>query len=291
MPRTLDEGFRDLLAKHTPSAAESASAQSHRASIEQCLRSNYTVNRFFRTGSFGNGTSVYNYSDVDYFASIATADLSNDSDYVLQKMRGILGNRFPSTNVSVRCPAVRVPFAGGAADAHEIVPAHSRGKNAARFEVFQIPNGSGKWMDTSPEAHNAYVLSQNQRLSSKVKPLVRFVKAWKFYNSVPISSFYLEMRTAKYAEGEKSILYAMDIRRIFAYLDDNNLPAVQDPMGIAGYIMPCSTDAKFLEASSKISTARTRADKARETEDAGKIADTFYWWDMFFNGQFPGYYY
>lgn len=290
MPRTLDEGFRGLLSKLTPSEVESANAQSHRTSIEQCLRNNYTVKRFFRTGSFGNGTSVYSYSDVDYFVSIATADLSNDSDYVLQKMRGILGNRFPFTNVSVRCPAVRVPFGNGGADAHEIVPAHSRGKNSNGYEVFQIPNCRGKWMDTSPEAHNASVLCQNQRLGSKVKPLIRFVKAWKFFNSVPISSFYLEMRAAKYAEGEKSILYAMDLRRIFAYLDDNSLPGIQDPTGIAGYIYPCATDAKFAEARSKISTARTRADKAREAEDAGKISDAFYWWDMFFNGRFPGYY-
>ncbi len=290
MPRTLDEGFRDFLSKLTPSDVESANARSHRASIEQCLRSNYTVKRFFRIGSFGNGTSVYSYSDVDYLASVTMADLSNDSNYVLQKMRWILSKRFPFTNVSVRCPAVRVPFGKGGADAHEIVPANSRGMNAAGFEVFQIPNGEGKWMSTSPESHNAYVLGQHQRLSSKVKPLVRFVKAWKFYNSVPISSFYLEMRAAKYAEGEPSIVNAMDLRRIFAYLDDNDLPALQDPTGVAGYIYPCATEAKFKEARSKISTARTRADKAREAEDSDKISDAFYWWGMFFNGQFPGYY-
>lgn len=291
MPRTLDEGFRDFLAKLTPSVTESANAQNHRASIEQCLRNNYTVRRFFRTGSFGNGTSICGYSDVDYFASVATANLNNDSDYSLQTMRGVLDRRFPFTGVSVRCPAVIVPFGTGRGDSHEIVPAHSRGTNSAGHEIFQIPNGGGRWMDASPDAHNAYVLSQHQRLSNKVKQLVRFVKAWKYYNAVPISSFYLEMRTAKYASGESAIIYGIDLQRLFTYMDDNNLPSLQDPVGVSGYIAPCATDAKLQEARSKLATARSRIDKARQAESAGNTQDAFYWWNMLFNGSFPGYYY
>lgn len=291
MPRTLDEGFRDFLAKLTPSATESVSAQNHRASIDQCLRNSYTVKRFFRTGSFGNGTSISGYSDVDYFASVATADLNNDSDYVLQTMRGVLDRRFPFTGVSVRCPAVTVPFGVGRAEAHEIVPAHSRGTNAAGFEIFQIPNCGRQWMDVSPDAHNAYVLTQHQRLNGKVKPLVRFLKAWKYYNAVPISSFYLEMRVAKYASGESTILYSIDLQRVFSFLHDNNLPALQDPAGVSGYIAPCATGAKLQDALSKIATARSRIDKARDAETRGNLADAFYWWNMLFNGQFTPYYY
>jgi hypothetical protein len=291
MPRTLDEGFRDFLAELTPSTADTASAKSHRASIEQCLRNNYVVKRFFRTGSFGNGTSVYGYSDIDYFVSIPSANLSTDSDYVLRKLRDILIERFPRTAIAVRCPAVRIPFGSSQSEAHEIVPADSLGLNASGHEVFEIPNCAGAWMATSPDAHNSFVLSHNQRLSNRLKPLIRYLKAWKFYNSVPISSFYLEMRAAKFAAGEKSIIYSMDIRSIFTYLDDNALPALQDPTGVAGYIYPCSTNAKFAEARSKIATARKRADNAREAEDVGNLVSAFYWWDLFFGGCFPGYYY
>src|ERR1039458_8126834 len=107
MPRTVDEGFRDFLASHTPSEAESEKAKKHRASIEECLRANFTLKRFFRTGSFGNGTSIYSYSDVDYFANVATGDLKENSATTLSKFREILENRFPNTGVHVSSPAVR----------------------------------------------------------------------------------------------------------------------------------------------------------------------------------------
>ena len=70
MPRTVDEGFRDFLQKLTPSNTESVAAKNHRASIKQCIESNFGLKRFWRTGSFGNGTSISGYSDVDYMASI-----------------------------------------------------------------------------------------------------------------------------------------------------------------------------------------------------------------------------
>src|ERR1039458_4720390 len=110
MPRTVAEAFRDFLASLTPSTFESAASTSHRASIEACLKSNYTLNRLFRTGSYGNGTSISGYSHVDYFASLGRDDLSASSTYTLTRVRDVLDKRFPNTGVRVNCPAVRVPF-------------------------------------------------------------------------------------------------------------------------------------------------------------------------------------
>ena len=62
-------------------------------------------------------------------------------------------------------------------------------------------------MKSSPKAHTDYVKQEDERLKGKLKPLIRLLKAWKFYNNVPIRSFYLELRAAKYAESEKSIVY------------------------------------------------------------------------------------
>ena len=67
-----------------------------------------------------------------------------------------------------------------------------------------------------------------EKLGWKVKPLVRFIKAWKYFKQVPISSFYLELRVAKYADGESSIVYYIDVERILAWLWDIQLAALQD---------------------------------------------------------------
>jgi len=102
MPRTIDEGFRDFLKKLTPSSAESEAAKSHRASIEARLimKGDFGLRRFTRIGSFGNGTSISGYSDVDYLASLARDTLTSDSTYSLGKVRNSLDDRFPKTGVS-----------------------------------------------------------------------------------------------------------------------------------------------------------------------------------------------
>lgn len=290
MPRTIDEGFRDFLVKLTASTAESVAAKSHRASIETCLTNNFGLKRFTRIGSFGNGTSVSGCSDVDYLACLPTDKLKQNSTSSLTIVRNVLDVRFPHTGVRVSCPAVVVPFGGTAAGTTEIVPAdYVREDNG--YKIYDIADGSGGWMNASPDAHNAYVQWIDDKLGGKVKPLIRFIKAWKYSRDVPISSFYLELRVAKFASEEKSILYEYDVRSVLKLLWDGQLARMQDPMGVSGYISPCKTDAARTDALSKLVTALTRANKARDASDAGNIQDAFYWWRLLYNDQFPTYYY
>jgi hypothetical protein len=76
---TTDEAFRVFLTRLTPSQTETEAAKSRRKSIEDCLTTNFEMMRFFRSGSFGSGTSVRGYSDVDYFASIPKKYLNPSS--------------------------------------------------------------------------------------------------------------------------------------------------------------------------------------------------------------------
>ena len=97
MPRTINEGFQDFLRKLTPSDYENDAAKLHRASIKQCIDSNFGLNRFWRTGSFGNGTSISGHSDVDYMASIPSKSLKENSSSSLSDLRLALATRFPYT--------------------------------------------------------------------------------------------------------------------------------------------------------------------------------------------------
>lgn len=289
MVKTVEEGFRAFHGWLTPTGGASETAQRHRASIEACLKSNFEITRFFRTGSFGNGTSIHGYSDVDYFASIPTRNLKRGSEGTLREVRNVLDARFPNTGVRVDSPAVLVPFGREASESTEIVPADFVEKDKNGYHIYEIADGDGGWMKTSPDAHNAYVAEIDKKLGGKVKPLVRFLKAWKYYRNVPIGSFYLEMRIAKYASQETSIVYSIDVRNILKMLWDNQLAAMQDPIGISGYINPCSTDIKKSNALSKLETALDRAEKALEAESEEKISDAFLWWDFVFDLKFPSY--
>ena len=290
--RTVDQGFRDFLQKLTPTAWESNAAKAHRVSIEACLKNNFNITRFFRTGSFGNGTSISGYSDVDYFAEIPTSKLKKNSTSTLREVRDALDKRFPNTGVRVSCPAVLVPFGTDAKESTEVTPAdYIEDAEEGGYKIYEIPDCLASWMRSSPDAHNAYVREVDGDLGGKVKPLIRFIKAWKYYQNVPISSFYLELRVAKYAADESNIVYDIDVKRVFSHLDSIDLARMQDPMGISGYISPCSTQARLDDAKSKLSTALTRAQKAYDAKDRGDIKNAFYWWNLLYAGNFPSYYY
>ena len=289
MPRTVDEGFRDFLGKLTPSSGETAAAKKHRRSIEQCIRARFGLNRFWRTGSFGNGTSISGYSDVDYMASIPSETLKANSTTSLTELRNALAARFPNTGVRSACPAVVVPFGPDWKETTEVTPADCVA-TSGDYVVYNIPDCDGGWMKSSPDAHNSYVRGIDKSLSNKVKPLVRFIKAWKYFRDVPVSSFYIELRVAKYASGESLILYAIDVERVFRELQRIGLAKIQDPMGVSGYVSPSRTEAQLNDAKSKLATAASRAGKAKAAEQSGNIKGAFYWWNLVFDGKFPSYY-
>lgn len=289
MPRNINKGFDDFHSKIKTSAVETASAKSHRASIESCLKSNFGLKRFTRIGSFGNGTNISGYSDVDYLACLPISALTKTSTASLVKVKNALNTRFFSTNVKVSAPAVVCPFGTRKSEDTEVVVAdYIKEKNG--FKVYEISDCNDGWMEVSPDAHNDYVAKVDKKHGGKVKPLIRFIKAWKYYVNVPISSFYLEMKVAKYANGESSIVYDIDVKQILSMLNDNELSTMQDPTGVGGYIYPCKTEALKQGALSKLSTATTRADNARLAEENGDTKVAFYWWNLLYNDNFPNYY-
>jgi len=290
MPRTIEEGFRDFHDKLKIVKTESESVKKHRASIKACMENNFDMNRFFTTGSIGNGTNVNGYSDTDYFAGIPSENLKEDSGTTLRLVKEALKARFSSTSIYVDSPAVVVDFGDVASERTEIIPADYL-KTENGINIYDIPDGSGTWMKSSPKANNKYVTNINSELSLKVKPLIRFIKAWKFYNNVPISSFYLEMRVAKYVSQEKAIIYSIDIKNILTHLINVDLAQMINPTGVGGYIQACKSDTDERDAISKLNTAHTRTVNAYDAESAEEISDAFYWWNLLFNDKFPSYYY
>lgn len=290
MQRSVPEGFEDFLTKLRATSAETDGARSHRESIHRCLVNEYGyLKRFVRIGSFGNGTNVGRFSDVDYLAVLPSSALTTVSSISMIKVRNVLANRFCATGVRIDCPAITLPFGSGGSDRTEIVIAdYITDYNG--FPVYDIPDCQGGWMVASPDSHNHYVDQQDRRLAWRVKPLIRLIKAWKYLRSAPISSFYLEMRVAKYCSTKKAILYEFDIRRVFKMLWDCQLADMRDPVGVSGNVAACKTAIKREEALSKLETALTRAENAEATMARGRISDAFDWWRLVYDYNFPTYY-
>ena len=275
MPRTVNEAFGEFTRKLTPTPGETSAAKNHRASINACLRSHFFLLEFYRTGSFGNGTSVRFHSDVDYMAVLSLGDWNSNSDLTLNRVRNRLRTRFPDSGAERACPAVLVPFGSHRKEDTEVTPAKKSGELRG-YAVYQIPNCSGGFQTTSPRLHNDYVASENKRLDNKLKGLIRIIKSWNFENTARVSSFYLELRCTKYMERENSIVYKFDVKTVLCQLRDSGLAHMQDPKSVSGYIPACtSVTAKSL-AIAKVRNAAAQAEMARQAEESGYIKKAFF---------------
>lgn len=290
MAKTVDEAFSTLLGWLTPTTGDTSRAKQHRASIEACLKRHFSITRFFRIGSFGNGTSIHGHSDVDYLASFPSHHIESNSMTFLGKVGRALDARFPRTGVTTDPPAVVVPFGSDKSEWTEVVPAKRVGETKLGFPMYHIPDASGGWLTSSPESHNAYVADADLKKSRKVKALVRLVKAWSYYNDVGISSFYLELFTTRYANQESAIIYRMDVQRVLSALKANGLEAIADPRNISGQVSACDDWMSRWSAQMKVDAALGFANRAMQAENEGRTADAFRYWDQVYAGKFPAYY-
>jgi Second Messenger Oligonucleotide or Dinucleotide Synthetase domain len=291
MAKTVEEGFETLIGWLKPLTSEREKSTIHKSTVNSCLTNNFGCTSLFETGSFGNGTGVRHYSDTDYFAVIPAENLHDNSATSLRLVKEALQSTFSSTSgIVVSCPAVKIPFGTYKSEDLEVTPCCYNGlseTSLGNFRRYEIPDCNSGWMFSSPKAHNEYVEHHDKRLNRKLKPLIQLVKAWKYYNDVPIISFYLELRVTKYAESETVIVYDIDLKNILNKLQGCELASIRDPMGVSGLI-PCSkTSIQKQTALSKLNTAVTRAEKAMTAKHNERFDDAFYWWNLLFNNKFP----
>jgi hypothetical protein len=290
MPRTVKQGFDLFIKRLQPLESEYKSAASHRKSILNSLRNHLECSKLFETGSFGNETSIRHFSDVDYFAVFPAVILKSHSGNALREIKEKLNITFWNTfGIEVSCPSVRIPFGQYASEDIEITPAEFRGLTQTplgKFASYHIPDCQNEWHAASPEAHNKYVSVHDNRLDGKLKPFIRLVKAWKYFNDVPLLSFYLELRATRFSENINEITFDFHLRDFFLMLERMELSSIRDPMGVSGLIPPAYSEAKLEKALSKITTARSRAEKAAALRERNPDK-AFHYWNLFFNKELP----
>lgn len=266
--------LNDFTDKYTPSPSQFDGARSHRAAIEARLDTYLGVYEMFEIGSLRHGTGVWLYSDADYL--VALKGIKPDSPWtMLNKVKEQLQARFPNTTIVTRRPAVVCKFSDGDV---EVVPGYSSTKGG-----YWIANPADGWMLTHPKDHNKFVTGVNSKHGGAVKRLARQVKAWKYLRNVPVSSCYLEMRTAKHMDGETTYSPLWDLYLTLRKMRDVELASMNDPTGLGSRFGACSSEANRLDAMSKINTAVARALKAKDFAKDGYEALAIDQLKMLFN--------
>jgi hypothetical protein len=258
MTETVSSWLNNLNSLYTPLATQFDAAKSHRNSIESRLDYMVGVYRMFEIGSLRQGTGVWQFSDADYLVSLK-GDRPSSSTTMLERVRDALIGRFPNTIISVRSPAVVCRFSDCEV---EIVPGHVSDTVSGHGYWIADAALTGGWMKTYPEAHNDYVNSVNRRFDGGVKTLARHLKIWKYKRNVPVSSCYLEMRAAKYMDGQQTYIPIWDLYLSLSNIQSSGFSAMNDPTGRGSRFSAYSSDTTKADALSKLSAAVSRSSKA-----------------------------
>ncbi|MEI8143252.1 MAG: nucleotidyltransferase [Candidatus Berkelbacteria bacterium] len=286
--KSIEEGFVEFNKLLIPKA-ERDEAGKHRSSVHQFLTVHFGVSRFFQVGSIGLDTDIHNHSYTDYFAVIPPKMMFRDSDMTLNAIRDALIDRFPRTqNIHIEPPAVVIPFGSHAKETTTIIPAEFLRK-AGELYLYEIPDRKGGWTVAVPTAHNDYLKLANIKSHYRVKPLIRFLKAWKYFQNVPIHSFYLEIFVARYALASGEIVYAEDIERILKLLLHEGLPAIHDPLKLSGNIEPCYDQKQKDISLGKIEKSLKIIQEANLQMSRNKTNKAFTQWQKLLGANFPSY--
>lgn len=280
--------FAQLIKKIQPTNSELSRARSHIQSCRKRLVKSFDLKKFQRVGSHSRGTAIKLYSDLDFLTILSRNEAKwggniVNSDTFLKKVSEDLKDRFVQTEIRKDKQAVVVNFGGGQ-HSLDVVPGFFNKFGNGR-PIFFIPNGGGGWIETSPEAHNLYINRENIKSGEKLKKLGQLVRFWKHSrsNSIPISSFYIDLLLAKscICVGAKS--YPQMMYEFFKLMSERKCQGLRDPLGIAGVVYAVQTEAQGRELVSSVKNSLEYAVKAVIAENNKDFGEANHQWNIVFN--------
>lgn len=284
MTKALDAHLKNLV----PGAVDRTLVANRKRQIESILEdAGLSVVTMFEAGSFSHGTGIAQKSDVDLMIWLSYGQATDLPSSILRRVKDALrdANQYDYGLPCVSSPTVLVPY--HTPPKFEIVPAFYESGSSTSDGTFKIPGRRDEWVLSSPGSHNRYVADVNKSLNARLKPLIRLVKAWKYAKDVPVSSFYLEMRTTNHMEGDSYVLYDLDLPSTLRHILATDVADMNDPTGSVGRIPACSSEDNRAATRAKLRSAINALEKADECRRSGDWQG--YWYQMYlvFGTNFP----
>ena len=198
---------------------------------------------------------------------------------LLQEVKEILAGTYPDTDMSGDGQVVQVRFETYSV---EVVPAFLL--TNGRYWICNTRDG-GSYKETDPWAEVGYIEAVDRTNNRNLRPLIRMLKAWQAWCSVPIKSFELELLAAGFLSQSPWRLnsffwFDWITRDFFAYLYHraNSFVAV-----------PGTLETVFLgkEWQSRTESACYRAVKACDYEERNLVDAAGEEWQKIFGPQIP----
>ncbi|MDZ4691780.1 MAG: hypothetical protein SH849_10725 [Terricaulis sp.] len=237
-------------------------------------------------GSWGKGTAKTPTTDVDIFYKITrpifdrfNSHQGNGQSALLQDVREGLLQTYPQSKIRGDGQVVVVDFNTLTV---EVVPALPLPNGQ-----FLIPdtNGGGSWRSSDPVAENFALQFSDDQFNANCRRLVRMIKSWCWYCSVPIKSFCIEILMTQFllnSAWRQQSFYFYDwlTRDFFEYLIQCKGQILSAP----GTYEPVILGSEWL---SKAESAYSRAVKACVFEYQDQISEAGEEWQKIFGARIP----
>ncbi len=281
-----------LAGRIQPQDGALAAARSHAISVRTRLSRTFALHSAKKIGSHARQTAIHRFSDLDFMVVLRReeftwADRLVSSDTILNRLVADLSDRYPATDVRRDVLAASLVF-GSSGQSLDVVPAMFLGFNSSR-PVYQIPDGQGGWLRTSPETHDRHFAIHQERSGNRLRKVSQLLKWWKHARSqpLPIRSFYIDMVLCRDGLGAPvGRTYGECMEGFFEYLVATECSPLMDPCGVAGKIAPNDTYAQRGSLNRAASFALQHARAASLAERRRDFAEANRQWGIVFNGAY-----
>ena len=152
------------------------------------------TNHSFYVGSYGRGTAIRGFSDLDMIFQLPSEYYQKYNNYsgnsqsaMLQDVRRSLQKTYPTTDIGGDGQVVKISFSDGID--FEVVPAFW---NSAGSYTFPDSNAGGQWKITNPKPEIAAVAFADAECSGNLKQLCRMMRSWKNRWAVPMGGLLID---------------------------------------------------------------------------------------------------
>lgn len=292
MSKTILESFRTFKVNLEITSLQTETVSTRQQNVREAVSKGLDVSDSFLTGSYSRHTLIapLKQADIDVIVILDSKYYHNYNNQnggqagLLDLLKRVLQRTYPTTpDISRNGQAVTIQFTDFAVD---VVPAFNRQGGG-----YLIPNSiTQSWLSTDPKQHVQIWSSANKTPAGDFVPLIKMLKAWNRSTSSFLRSFHLEtmglqiLNNVTISDFPSGARYVFDKGR--EYVTKKN----PDPAGygadVGAYL---NTEDKVKDAVSRFESAYTRAIKAEDLAQRGRVSDAVNMWRMVFGDYFPAY--
>ena len=258
----------------------------HLAALEIRVIKAFPRSRLVPIGSYNRGTAIAVHSNVDTLAVLPRAWATWGArrvapQMIIQRMAQDLGDQHHAAGIRRDGRAVELSFAG-VIHTLDVLPGFSM-RQSNHYPVYSVPGADLRWVDVSPQFHDALFSQANLRSGGKLRAISRLIKTWGVAAAPGgISSLYIDMMlaTCGIASGVKS--YGDCLNEFFNILVRREVHGLPDPAGGSGVILANSSIEAREHLRDSVKAAADQAQAARDAQTRGENASARRQWKTLF---------